>query len=495
VVIYDKHGDKPGDAIGTAAVKAGENTDLIVVVNRNHMSADLYARLHVDAGEQGKPEIPSKDNPNAPDVPLAIDGQEVVATFQHIGLVAAEGTAAASTTEEGTAVAGGAGTSSTEAVAGHEGTQGHSGTTPAAGETPIPFPSGMATVIPKEGVNPIIQVSDQEIQDGAIHIDNVVSIGQGWVVIWTLPENGASEAIGYAPVKDGDNPNVSVPVEAAKASPQMLAILHLDAGQQGVYEQQVDLPVHVGIQMIQTAFNLTGTQTAQSTEPAELPLIVVAEDQPVRGGNTVIIAEVVSDGPGWVGIHLTEPNGEMSHTAAIGAGQLHDGLNTNVVVRLNNPARATEKLWGMLHYDRDPIGDYNYPNEPGNDVPAKVNGQDVVDDFLVTGGLNGQKVVINVGNASGTPVLVDGQGFSLYFPSFDDCTDDQCLKEWRPLVATGGTVPGTGVTGLVSVRGLGDGTRQITYNGLPLYYYIGDFKPGDTNGYLQEDGRWVLATP
>jgi predicted lipoprotein with Yx(FWY)xxD motif len=51
------------------------------------------------------------------------------------------------------------------------------------------------------------------------------------------------------------------------------------------------------------------------------------------------------------------------------------------------------------------------------------------------------------------------------------------------------------VTGLVSVRGLGDGTRQTTYNGLPLYYYIGDFKPGDINGHLQEEGRWLLASP
>jgi predicted lipoprotein with Yx(FWY)xxD motif len=149
----------------------------------------------------------------------------------------------------------------------------------------------------------------------------------------------------------------------------------------------------------------------------------------------------------------------------------------------------------MLHYDKEPIGDYNYPNDPGNDVPVKVNGQDVVDDFLITGGKEGQKVVINVATSGGAPHLVDGQGFSLYTPGFGDCNDDQCLKEWRPMVFTGGAAPGPGVTGLVSVRGLGDGTRQTTYNGLPLYYYIGDFKPGDTNGHLQEEGRWLLASP
>jgi predicted lipoprotein with Yx(FWY)xxD motif len=491
LVIYDDHGEKLGDPIGSTSVQAGENQNLTVVVDPNHMSAKLYAILHKDAGEIGIPEIPNRDNPDEADVPLTVDGQEVRFTFQNVAFVEAEETKAV-----GTAVVGeGATPAGTEVAMTHGGTQQHAGGTPAPGETSIPFPSGMATVIPKEGVNPIVQISDQEIKDGVILVENVVSVGQGWVVIWTLPESGGSEAIGFAPVKDGENANVSVEVDASKATPQMLAILHLDAGQADVFEQGADFPVHVGIQMIQSTFNATGAgaTTAQSTEPADIPLRVVADDQPLRGGNTLIIAEVVSEGPGWIGIHLSEPNGELSHTRAIGAGHLDAGLNTNVVVEITNPARATEKLWAMLHIDEGTLFEYEFP-DPRLDLPVQVDGHDLVDPFMVTGGLLGQAVVINLFSSGGASYLVDGLGFSLYTPAIGECTAE-CLNDWLPLIVTGEVVTGEGLNKQkLGIIGLGDGTKQVTFGGLPLYYYLGDFKPGDTNGQGL-DGLWFLAQP
>jgi len=159
-------------------------------------------------------------------------------------------------------------------------------------------------------------------------------------------------------------------------------------------------------------------------------------------------------------------------------------------------------LWCMLHYDREPLGKYDYPQDPGNDEPVLLeNGDHVVDDFLVTGGKDGQPVVLKVAtvrDSSGreTSLLVDGQGFSLYKLVSGDC-NDECLNVWRPLLATGGLEPQDGVNRLdVSVRG-----GQATYQGAPLYYYIGDsehigdVRPGDTNGHLQEGGLWVLVQP
>jgi hypothetical protein len=42
-----------------------------------------------------------------------------------------------------------------------------------------------------------------------------------------------------------------------------------------------------------------------------------------------------------------------------------------------------------------------------------------------------------------------------------------------------------------------DGTRQVTYAGHPLYYYVGDTKPGEANGQGLTDfgARWSLVTP
>jgi predicted lipoprotein with Yx(FWY)xxD motif len=43
----------------------------------------------------------------------------------------------------------------------------------------------------------------------------------------------------------------------------------------------------------------------------------------------------------------------------------------------------------------------------------------------------------------------------------------------------------------------GSGGRLVTYKGHPLYYYVGDKKPGDTSGQgLDQFGaKWYVLTP
>jgi predicted lipoprotein with Yx(FWY)xxD motif len=40
-----------------------------------------------------------------------------------------------------------------------------------------------------------------------------------------------------------------------------------------------------------------------------------------------------------------------------------------------------------------------------------------------------------------------------------------------------------------------DGTKQVAYNGWPLYYFAGDKAAGDDNGQGLADGKWVIANP
>lgn len=56
---------------------------------------------------------------------------------------------------------------------------------------------------------------------------------------------------------------------------------------------------------------------------------------------------------------------------------------------------------------------------------------------------------------------------------------DGCAVNWPPVLVTDGTASGTANLGTV-VRN--DGTAQATYEGRPLYYYIGDNAVGDTFG-------------
>lgn len=59
-----------------------------------------------------------------------------------------------------------------------------------------------------------------------------------------------------------------------------------------------------------------------------------------------------------------------------------------------------------------------------------------------------------------------------------------CATTWPPLTVASGTTPtaGPGAGGKLGTITRDDGTIQVTYNGLPVYFYAGDSAPGDTAG-------------
>ncbi|HEX7496237.1 MAG TPA: hypothetical protein VF349_06360 [Candidatus Limnocylindrales bacterium] len=70
-----------------------------------------------------------------------------------------------------------------------------------------------------------------------------------------------------------------------------------------------------------------------------------------------------------------------------------------------------------------------------------------------------------------------------------------CLTKWPALTVAAGAAPtaGDGVTGkLGTITRADNGTLQVTYNGLPLYFYQGDKAPGDTSGSYP---NWNLVKP
>jgi predicted lipoprotein with Yx(FWY)xxD motif len=69
-----------------------------------------------------------------------------------------------------------------------------------------------------------------------------------------------------------------------------------------------------------------------------------------------------------------------------------------------------------------------------------------------------------------------------------------CASRWPPLTVAAGTVPGggTGASGQLGTIRRSDGTTQVTYNGLPLYFFAGDSAAGQTNGSYP---GWSLVKP
>ncbi len=87
----------------------------------------------------------------------------------------------------------------------------------------------------------------------------------------------------------------------------------------------------------------------------------------------------------------------------------------------------------------------------------------------------------------GKMILVNAQGMTLYRYDKDtagtsNCTGS-CATVWPPLTASGDTpTAAQGVTGTLATISRADGTKQVTYNGTPLYTFQQDKKPGDASG-------------
>lgn len=94
-------------------------------------------------------------------------------------------------------------------------------------------------------------------------------------------------------------------------------------------------------------------------------------------------------------------------------------------------------------------------------------------------------------------VLVDDDGMTLYLfeadePGTSNC-EGECAENWPPLVTGDEPVAGDGVDeALLDTLERDDGEEQITYDGWPLYGFVGDQEPGDVTGQGVEDVWWVL---
>ena len=95
--------------------------------------------------------------------------------------------------------------------------------------------------------------------------------------------------------------------------------------------------------------------------------------------------------------------------------------------------------------------------------------------------------------------LTDGSGNSLYLYTPDTSSTPTCYGEcvafWPALLTTGAPKAGTGAdASKLGTSPRTDGTTQVTYNGHPLYLYMGDKTAGDISGQGKA-GIWYLVAP
>lgn len=129
--------------------------------------------------------------------------------------------------------------------------------------------------------------------------------------------------------------------------------------------------------------------------------------------------------------------------------------------------------------------------------PGDTTGQNVGGVWFVVNPAAAPSVAVR-SDADLGDILVDSRGMTLYLFTKDDPGTSNCYgpcaANWPPLMTDADpSGPDAVAAGLATTQRT-DGGMQVTYNGMPLYYWAKDAKPGDTTGQ-NVGGVWFVVNP
>jgi len=293
-------GDKNGTVLGHAPVKAGENDNVEVGIDLSQGTPTVSAMLHIDAGAIGTYEFPGPDVPvkdasgKVVNVPFKIigvdvddqfvkdtkavsinnivaqqDGWIVIHATDNNGTVLGHAPIKAGLNQNITVPLDDTADVTEELTAMIHIDAGVIGKYEFPGPDVPPQLGGAIANEPFWTVDHV-RVEDQKLaDDGTFTVPYVLASKDGWIVIHANDQNGTQ--LGHAPVKAGFNQDVKVKIDdPTKITDKVSAMLHIDAGQIGVYEfPGPDGPVKDSSgQIIAPLFSTTGEVAAAATAGA-----------------------------------------------------------------------------------------------------------------------------------------------------------------------------------------------------------------------------------
>ena len=135
---------------------------------------------------------------------------------------------------------------------------------------------------------------------------------------------------------------------------------------------------------------------------------------------------------------------------------------------------------------------------PASAAPASAAPASAAASGAATGGVTVEAKPVG---SIGTVLVAGSNGMTVYTFAKDvkdsgksTCTTG-CIGIWPALTVADGATPtaGSGVSGkLGTIKREDDGKTQVTYNGLPLYFFQNDKAPGDANGVYTD---WEAVKP
>lgn len=263
----------------------------------------------------------------------------------------------------------------------------------------------VSTGYAQEDVMASVETMDQLALDSIITVPSVTAEGPTFVVIHADDGTGSPGAVlGQAWVDAGEHTDVTVRIDATQATPTLYVMLHVDDGEEGVFEfgtvEGADAPILIDGEVAVTPMTVQ---------------ILGAHDQIAE--DTVVIDTVTVAQPTWVVIH----SGDFQNFGeSIGQTLVEAGTTTNVTIEIDAEAR-TPVLWPMLHADTGTEGEYEFGEVADVDLPITL-GDEVATlpissipiirvgaDSLVlnsNGVIRGETATLMIGS-----VLSDGPGF------------------------------------------------------------------------------------
>jgi hypothetical protein len=202
---------------------------------------------------------------------------------------------------------------------------------------------GLSSDLPQSGDNRIeingegLYVSDA----GQTAIDTVSSAGPGWLCIRADDGGNPGPVIGCsAPLPAGESQNVPVSLDMTQLTWTFYPTLYVDAGRAGVLE--VPAPDVPAVSTFGSSISLRETLLSD-------PSWITVNDQPLTGGDTVVVQRVYAPVTALLVIH----DGRDKHV--LGFTPLQIGENRDVAVKLEVRGDLNQ-VFAELHWDGDNIG-------------------------------------------------------------------------------------------------------------------------------------------
>ena len=199
----------------------------------------------------------------------------------------------------------------------------------------------------------------------------------------------------------------------------------------------------------------------------DMPQVTVTDQVSVDG--MVTIADVYSEGPGFVVIHIDNAG---APGPVAGFRWVNPGWSHNVSIAIDNSI-ITPTLYAMLHVDDSAVGTYEFGTVEGADAPVSVDGNVVTPSFKIDAISPNDQFVAEDGSVTIASITAQADGWLVIHSD----------NEGAPGPVLGQTLVPAGTTANVNVMLAADGRTEVLF---PMLHVdtgeIGTYEFGTVEG-------------